>query len=186
MRGLTDIHRADRDVAHPVAQLERGGPAPSGHAALVVAFDRSGAGRAALATAGELGSRLHADLHVVHCVDLADYPVDPDAADWEQHAARTLDDDRRLVADALAPYPGSWSYVAVRAEVSEALRWAAEEVDALMIVVGVRSAGWRHLFERAPGPSLPHRLISHGGRPVLVVGHREGPNPSGAGPSGSR
>lgn len=140
-------------------------------AALVVGFDRSTASLAALEKAAEIGGRLGAELHVLHAVDLADYPIDPDADDWESQAAKSLDEERGTVAVALAGYPYGWSYSALRAEPAEALNRLAEQVDALMIVVGVRSNGWRHLFERLASPSVSHRLMNHTHRPVLVVSH---------------
>jgi nucleotide-binding universal stress UspA family protein len=142
------------------------GPANS---TLVVGFDRSPASTAALATAADLGARLSARLTVVHAVDLADYPIDPDADDWEEQAAANLEEERRMVSAVLGSYPGAWSYLVVRAEPADALAGVADQTDALMIVVGVRSAGWRHLLERLGGPSVSHRLIGHGHRPVLVV-----------------
>lgn len=160
-------------MSDSLVQLQSGGPAGPADTAMVVGFDRSAASLAALAQAADIGARLGAELHVVHAVDLADYPVDPDADDWEEQAARSLEEERRRVSAALAGYPYGWSYSALRAEPAEALNRAAEQFDALMIVVGVRSHGWRHLFERLAGPSVSHRLINRGFRPVLVVGYRE-------------
>ncbi len=154
-------------------ELERSGPAGKAKASLVVGFDRSPASLAALAKAAEIGGLLEAELHVVHAVDLADYPVDPDADDWEEQAAQSLDDERLRVSTALAGYPGGWSYLALRAEPADALNRAAEQFDALMIVVGVRTHGWRHLLERLAGPSVSHRLIGHCHRPVLVVSYHQ-------------
>ncbi|HET6873771.1 MAG TPA: universal stress protein [Acidimicrobiales bacterium] len=155
--------------AVPVVELGRGESGAEPSAALVVGFDRSAASRAALETAAELGRRLGAEIHVLHAIDLADYPVDPDADDWETQAAKSLEEERGIVAAALAGYPHGWFYSALRAEPAEALNRVAERVDALMIVVGVRSHGWRHLFERLAGPSVSHRLMNHTHRPVLVV-----------------
>ena len=149
-------------------------PPPKGAAAagaaLVVGFDRSAASLAALATGADLGRRLGAELHVVHAVDLADYPVDPDVDDWEGQAATALQAQRRSVDEVLAPYPHRWRYLAVRAEPADALVWAADRCDALMIVVGAHSTGWRRLLDRLSGPSVSERLLGHCHRPVLVVG----------------
>ncbi|MCU4186248.1 universal stress protein [Acidiferrimicrobium sp. IK] len=155
-------------------RLGRGGPdvagrAPAGRSAVVVGFDRSAAGLAALGTAADLGGRLGADLHVVHAVDLADYPVDPDADDWGRQATLSLEAERRTVSDALADYPGRWSYVALRDDPAAALARTAEHCDALMIVVGVRSTGWRHLLQRMSGPAVSGRLLDRCRRPVLLV-----------------
>lgn len=159
----------------------RPGDAGAAGAALVVGFDRSAASLAALATGGELGRRLGAELHVVHAVDLADYPVDPDADDWEGQAATTLQAQRRSVDEALAGYPHRWRYLAVRAEPADALVWAADRCDALMIVVGAHSTGWRRLLDRLSGPSVSERLLGHCHRPVLVVGAPRGGHGSDGG-----
>jgi nucleotide-binding universal stress UspA family protein len=54
---------------------------------LVVGFDRDAVSRAALTVAADLAGRLAARLVVVHVVDLDDYPIDPEAADWEEQRA---------------------------------------------------------------------------------------------------
>jgi nucleotide-binding universal stress UspA family protein len=118
-----------------------------------------------------LGAQLGAELHVIHAVDLSDYPVDPDAADWEEQAAASLEEESQRVSASLAGYACGWSYVAVRSEPAEALDRVACDVHAAMIVVGVRSHGWRHLLERLASPSVSHRLINHCHVPVLVVSH---------------
>jgi nucleotide-binding universal stress UspA family protein len=142
-----------------------------GRTTLVVGFDRSAAGLAALATAADLGERLGADLHVVHAVDLSDYPIDPDGADWEQLADTTLEDERRTVSDTLAGYPCTWTYEAARGNPTRALTRAADDSDALLIVVGAHSTGWRHLLQRLSGAPVCDRLLGHSRRPVVVVGH---------------
>ena len=153
----------------PVVELERGAATGKTQAALVVGYDRAAPSMAALSKAAEIGEQLEAELHVVHAVDLADYPVDPDADDWEEQAAKSLEEDRHKVSDALADYPFGWSYLALRADPAEALNRVADQFEAVMIVVGIRSAGRLRLLERLSGPSVSHRLISHCHRPVLVV-----------------
>lgn len=159
----------------PVAEFgqREGGAAPSG--VIVVGFDRSAASLSALAKAAELGAHLGAELRVVHAVDLSDYPVDPDVDDWEEQATRALEEESRTVSTTLADYPYGWSYRSVRAEPVEALNQVAQEVNATMIVLGVRPNGWRHRLERLASPSVVQRLISHGQAPVLVVSNRERP-----------
>jgi nucleotide-binding universal stress UspA family protein len=51
---------------------------------------RDAASHAALEVAANLAVRLHAELHVVHCIDLSDYPIHPDAHDWEAQAQAHL------------------------------------------------------------------------------------------------
>lgn len=65
--------------------------------ALVVGFDRSCASLAAVQQAARIGDRLTASITVVHAVDLKDFPVDPDRADWERAASRALEAERAAV-----------------------------------------------------------------------------------------
>jgi nucleotide-binding universal stress UspA family protein len=146
---------------------ERFGPA------LVVGFDRRPESRAALEVALDLGRRMEAGVYVVHAVDISDYPVDPDAADWEEQARRILAMERDEVNAVFAGSGLSWSYRAWRDDPAHALICVADEVDALMIVVGSRGEGWRMLLDRLLSPSVSHRLINRAGRPVLVVSHTE-------------
>lgn len=156
-----------------VVEVDRREPAVRPTAAIVVGIDRSAASLAGLDKAAELGIRLGATLHVVHAVDLSDYPVDPDTDDWEDQASANLEAEGLRVSEVLAGYPCGWSYLAVRAEPSEALGRVARQVRAAMIVVGVRAHGWGRLLERLASPSVAHRLISHSQVPVLVVSYHE-------------
>ena len=91
------------------------------HAVLVVGFDRRPESLAALETAAELGRRLAAELRVIHAVDLTDYPVDPDRADWEDKAQEVLQHEQETVAHQLLDYEFGWSYVALHGDPVRAL-----------------------------------------------------------------
>ena len=121
---------------------------------------------AALTKAAELGRRLEADLHVVHAVDLSDYPVDPDAFDWDDQAARSLGGERQAVSDSLADYPHPWVYVALRAEPATALNRVAEGCDALMIVVG----GAQYRLAAPAGGRVGRGGLRSAGRPLPPPG----------------
>ena len=137
---------------------------------LVVGYDRSEASHHALTVATDLASRLGARLHVVHVVDLNDYPVDPDSADWEQRGLAELEDEFQVANAALHDWSGEWTYDVQRGDPVHALADVAKREGALMIVVGTRGGGI--------GAALGHLLggswsVSHGleraGMPVLVV-----------------
>jgi nucleotide-binding universal stress UspA family protein len=136
---------------------------------LVVGHCRDTASDHALAVAAELGHRLGAQLHVVHAVVLDDYPVDPDAADWDEQGEQALMDEREQVEAALARTDLPWSYQSCRGNPAIALAAAAAEHDALMIIVGTRGEGLRAAVSRLIKPSVSHALIEHQHRPVLVV-----------------
>jgi nucleotide-binding universal stress UspA family protein len=139
-------------------------------ATLVVGYDRSEAGEQALSVASDLAGRLGARLHVVHVVDMNDYPIDPDRADWEQRGVADLQEESHAAADALHAWPGEWTYDLQRGDPVRALAEIGRRENALMIVVGTRGGGI--------GVALGHLLgatssVSHGleraGVPVLVV-----------------
>lgn len=153
--------------------------APPAH--LVLGHDRHPRSAVALRVAADLATRLGAELHVVHGIDLADYPIDPDAADWEQQARRAIDDQQQQVAAAFADRDTGWSYHAWRGDPVELLITVAEETDALMIIVGTRGEGPSTVLDRLFERSVSHGLIARQRRPVLVVPHHDdGPAPVSA------
>jgi nucleotide-binding universal stress UspA family protein len=136
---------------------------------LIVGHCRDSSSDHALAVAAELGRQLGAQLHVVHAVVLDDYPIDPDAADWEERGEQTLAEERHHVEAALTRTGLPWTYQACRGNPANALAIAADEHNALMIIVGTRGEGLRAVLSRLVQPSVSHTLIGHQQRPVLVV-----------------
>jgi len=113
----------------------------------------------------DLASRLDAALYVIHAVNLEDYPIDMDAADWEQQAEAALAEQREAVRSVLAGHRGPWRYEAWSGEPGPVLVEAADDHDASMIVVGRRRHGRLHLLTSA---ALPY-LAGHTSRPILLV-----------------
>ena len=140
--------------------------------AIVVGFGRCASSASAVASAAQLGKQLKAEIVVVHALDLADYPVDPDGWGWEKQHEQKIATHREVVATLLANYEHGWSYDLVRGEPVEALISTAEEVQAVMIVVGSHREG---RIRRLLAEAVADRLIRATGRPVLVV---RGPTPS--------
>jgi nucleotide-binding universal stress UspA family protein len=137
---------------------------------LVVGHSRDPASQQALRVARDLAERLGARLHVVHGIDLGDYPIDPDAADWEEQAERTLAEQHDQVQAALATCPQEWTYRADRGGPVGLISGVAEEKNALMIIVGTRGGGLGSAIERMlSGRSVSRALIRRQHRPVLVV-----------------
>ena len=136
---------------------------------IVVGHSREPASQEALRVARDLAERLGARLHVVHSVDLGDYPINPDAADWEEEAERTLAEQEDQVQTALATCPQGWTYGTDRGDAVGLISAVAEEEDALMIIVGTRGAGFGPAIERLLDGSVSRGLIRRQHRPVLVV-----------------
>jgi nucleotide-binding universal stress UspA family protein len=138
---------------------------------LVVGHCRSPGSRDVLDVAGDLAGRLGAVVQVVHAISLDDYPVDPDADDWEAQATRVLQDQRAEVEAALNGVVPGWSYHAARGDPVDLLATVAEEHDALMIVVGARGHGAGAALARLLNRSVSRAVIGRQRRPVLVVPH---------------
>jgi len=136
---------------------------------LVVGHSNDAAGDHALAVAADLGRRLQARIHVVHVVDIRDYPADSDTANWEEQGQQKLSEQRGRVARMLTDVELDWTYEARRGEPAAELALAAEEHDALLIVVGTRGEGLRVVIPRLIEPSVSHGVIHCQPRPVVVV-----------------
>ena len=136
---------------------------------LVVGHSRDPSSDHALAVAADLGRRLRARLHVVHVVDIGDYPIDIDAADWEEQGQQKLAAQRNRVERILDDTGVGWTYEACRGDPAVELARAVEEHDALLIVVGTRGEGLRVAILRLIEPSVSHGVINCQHRPVLVV-----------------
>lgn len=136
---------------------------------LVLGHGRDRSSDHALTVAVDLGRRLGARLRVVHAICLDDYPNDPDTWGWEEAATAAVAAERRHVETLLADAPLQWSYEAHPGEPAAVLTRAADEHDALMIVVGSRGEGLRRALARLADPSVSHGVIGHQRHPVLVV-----------------
>jgi nucleotide-binding universal stress UspA family protein len=161
------------DAEVPGPQVRTEGPRPDSDPVthVVLGYRASPYGQAVLHHGADLAARLVAALHVVHVVDLSDYPIDPDSADWEQQAQKTLAAEQHAVETALADLPGSWTYHAAHGDPVALLRQVADSYDALMFIVGSRGESAGGVVSRLLGtrPSVSHGLIAHSHRPVLVI-----------------
>lgn len=143
-------------------------------ARLVVGFDRQQVSQRALQVAADLAARLRAELHVVHAVDLGDYPIDPDRPDWEEQARAAVEHERELAQQILAATDVPWTYHAAHGDPVRLLSAVAQERDALMIVVGSRGHSRASAFIRLLDGSVTRALTGrHQHRPVLIVPLRE-------------
>jgi nucleotide-binding universal stress UspA family protein len=133
---------------------------------LVAGYVPHPAGRAAVTTAALLAVRLGARLLVVHVVDLGDYPSDPDAADWEEHARTAVAQEHKQVEALLASVDVPWEFLTEHGDPAGRLLALAHERHALMIVVGMARPGLAaHLLEA----SVARRITRCTDRPVLLV-----------------
>jgi nucleotide-binding universal stress UspA family protein len=136
---------------------------------LVVGHGQDPSSDHALLAAVDLGQRLGGRLHVVHVIDLHDYPINVDSPDWEERGAAAVAAEQRHVEDLLADAPVPWTYEARHGDPAKVLCSVAAERNALLIVVGSRGEGLRRALGRLVDPSISHGVIQHQHRPVLVV-----------------
>lgn len=137
---------------------------------LVVGYDQRPAAAAAIRLAASLATRLSVDVHVVHAIDLSDYPLDPDASDWEERAEQTCLQEKSAVERLMADFAGAWTYHAERGDPLRVLAAVATEHDALMVIIGSHGDGFGTTLMRVFDGSVERRLLSkHLSRPVLVV-----------------
>lgn len=134
---------------------------------LVVGYDGHERAAATLRFAADFATRLDARLHVVHVVDLDDYPVDPDSAFWDEKGVEAINDERDAAAAMLQDWDGSWTYAVEHGDPVKALIKAAARTSALLIIVGARAGGSvRHFFALHGSVSSG---LSAGSIPVLVA-----------------
>jgi nucleotide-binding universal stress UspA family protein len=138
----------------------------SGSRRLLVGYDRHPASHRAVIVAADLAGVLAASLLVLHVIDLEDYPIDPDAADYELTADRTVAEERKHAESLLAHTTVDWTYETARDDPAHALAKAAHDQDVLLIVVG---ASGRGLAQRLLHGSVPQALTHKQRKPVLVV-----------------
>ena len=143
---------------------------------IVVGHDRHRVSSDALATAIDLAQRMDGQLHVVHCVTVDDYGIDPDSDEFEKERDRNLQRERASIDEALAATSLSWSYHQGGGDPAADLVRVAAEVDASLIVVGATHGGTLHRL--LGSDAVANRLLHLQQRPVVVV------PPSAPAPSG--
>jgi nucleotide-binding universal stress UspA family protein len=100
---------------------------------------------------------------------LADYPIDPDSPEWDEQCEAALTTQKEAIASVLADYPYDWMHRLVRGDPLHALLKTAEELDALMIVVGAPAHRSYGGTGGSLGRSLSRLVLERSQRPVLVV-----------------
>nr|WP_278189667.1 universal stress protein [Brevibacterium sp. ZH18] len=132
-----------------------------------------------VATAATYADRFDADLICVHVDDfrytveirsdgsVVSIPIDPDLV---AEAAPEFDPLlHSAIAEVLRGSSVNWTLKTLAGSASQELASLAEEVDAQMIVVGVRKAGIKGSFHEFFNGSVAIQLAQHQHRPLLVV-----------------
>ncbi|MBY0286562.1 MAG: universal stress protein [Mycobacteriaceae bacterium] len=138
-------------------------------AELVVGWDREPASAAALRYAVKLARHLDAHLHVVHIADIADLPIDPDAWDYEQQFHASVEAHAVAARKLLDELGANWTYHAMHGRPPDVLAELAEQVDAVMIVLGAPRGGVHSFIDTFAGQSVAHQLTRKHARAVLLV-----------------
>jgi len=141
---------------------------PVEFAALVVGHDgHHSAKDDALHYAVQLAARLDAHLHVIHCVTIDEYGIDPDTAAFEEECERNLAIERRRITAMFEDTTVRWTYHEERGDPADRLAELAASVNAAGIIVGSHPHGIARGLLGAD--SVPRWLLHHQPRPVLVV-----------------
>jgi nucleotide-binding universal stress UspA family protein len=135
---------------------------------LVVGYVDRPEGYAALDHAAGLAQLLDADLHIVHVVDLADFPIDPDSGDWEQQGRARLYLIRKHAMGRVAALRTHVTYTEATGDPAHALQEEASRHAAIMVVVGV-GAGTSSPLARLLSRGVTRSLTRHLECPVLLV-----------------
>jgi len=133
---------------------------------LVVGHDGHPAAEAALRVAIDLGEKLGAVLHVVHCVTIEDAGVDPDTEEFEEQLERNIADERGRIDRALATAPVQWHYHQESGDTAASIAALGDELDAMLLIVGSTHRG---MFHQLTARSVSRRLVQMQKRPVVVV-----------------
>jgi len=133
---------------------------------LVVGHDGHPAADAALRLAIDLGEKLGAQLHVVHCVTVEDAGLDPDTEEFEEQLERNVADERDSIDRALANTSVQWHYHQESGDTAARLAALADQVDAMLLIVGSTHRG---MFHQLTARSVSRRLVQMQKRPVVVV-----------------
>ena len=141
---------------------------------IVAGYHSSQASLHALAVAKSVGTPMSAEIHVVHGIELLDYPLDPEAPDWEKQGEAFVEGERETVETVMADYVGPWHYHQVRGSAYRAICQLAETCEPMMVIVGRRHVN--RVAERLGSHSLMERLFDGCSCPVLVVTTRGTPS----------
>jgi nucleotide-binding universal stress UspA family protein len=137
---------------------------------VVVGVSRDTSSDAALAYARELAARMSVRLHVVHCIDMKDYPIDPDSADFETSMFGVAAEIRAKAEAALSYSPVDWVYHDLHGDPVRLLAEVAERHNAMMIIVGTHDPGLPlAALQRVFTHSVSRGMLKRQNRPLLVV-----------------
>ncbi|MFI6216761.1 universal stress protein [Nocardia brasiliensis] len=140
---------------------------PNRATAIVVGIAERPSAFAALDTAAGLARDLADELHVVHAIDLGDYPVNPDIDDWDRRADVKQATLRTRAAATLHDYRSiEWTYHARRGAPERVLLAVAHSVGARMIVIGSHPHSFLGYHY---GGSVSRALLRQHEYPILLV-----------------
>lgn len=146
-----------------------GGRPATKNCALMVGYDGGDISHHALTWSLRFASTVGGSVHVVHVVDLADTPVDPDSGSYEADTETQARRERERATEELGRRDVPWTYDAVYGTPVDALDSFAQRYDASMIVLGASGSGFASVLRRLGGESAANNVARHCSRPVLTV-----------------
>lgn len=136
---------------------------------LVVGYMNDPEGLNALRYAVVLANQLASDLHVLHVLDLSDFPLDPDSQVYEDQGERMLAGEEAQVRSEMTALNGKFTYATARGDAAVALSQHGDLHNAMMVVVGTHGEHPGSGLARFFGGSVSRSLLRHLNRPVLII-----------------
>ncbi|WP_162793471.1 universal stress protein [Rhodococcus sp. AQ5-07] len=136
---------------------------------VVVGFGSGFPSSNALTFAADFAAKQGAALHVVHCVDIEDMPVETDSPYYEDRFHQAVTAQRDHVLAILHTFPGNWTYDCHRAEPAQYLMTIADTYGAFVVVIGAPRRGAVSAAGDLFHTSVSNRLTRQDRYPVLMI-----------------
>ncbi len=110
-----------------------------------------------------------ASLHVVHCINAEDQPVETDSPQFEKRLNSAMIAQRERTLSALASHAGNWTYDCKHGDPAGLILSTAEQYDAFTIVIGAPRRGPISALSQLLHSSVASRLDRQNRYPIVIV-----------------
>ncbi|ROZ48572.1 universal stress protein [Rhodococcus sp. WS3] len=136
---------------------------------VVVGIGSEPSGGDVLDFALSLATAEDASLHVVHCIDAEDQPVETDSPRFEKRLNSAMITQRERALSALTSHPGKWTYDCKHDDPADLIVSTAEKYDAFTIVIGAPRRGPISAMSQLLHSSVASRLDRQNRYPIVMV-----------------
>ncbi|MGG7104069.1 universal stress protein [Rhodococcus sp. 24CO] len=110
-----------------------------------------------------------ASLHVVHCINAEDQPVETDSPQFEKRLNSTMITQREHTRCALTSHAGTWTYDCNHGDPAGLILSTAEKYGAFTIVIGAPRRGPISAMSQVLHSSVASRLNRQNRYPIVLV-----------------